>query len=358
MGARCWRDVASLVLVLAGGVPASAETLYNGIVLPDRWPPEAEHFSVAPRPVPYLEHRPAVVPIDVGRQLFVDDFLIEHTTLRRTYHLAEYHPASPVLRPDKPWEAATIAFSGGVWYDPADGRFKAWYQADKKKLLAYATSADGIRWEKPALDVEPGTNVVLRSDHDTSTVWLDQAERDPSRHYKLTTTPYLRQVQRSISGMRLFFSPDGVHWTDSRADIGWCLDRSTVFYNPFRRVWVYSIKWNLYGFDIEPDGTLRIGPGDGQSPAGRFRGYREHPDIFTGIQWKSRRTPGMGSEKEFLKTFLEGAAVRWTSADFLDPLRNRPAATGSLVNSHRQPELYNLDAVAYESVLLGMLVML
>ena len=34
---------------------------------------------------PYLVSPPAVIPIDVGRQLFVDDFLIEQTTLTRVF---------------------------------------------------------------------------------------------------------------------------------------------------------------------------------------------------------------------------------------------------------------------------------
>ncbi len=39
--------------------------------------------------VPYLQSPPSVIPIDVGRQLFVDDFLIEKTDLERTFHAAE-----------------------------------------------------------------------------------------------------------------------------------------------------------------------------------------------------------------------------------------------------------------------------
>ena len=36
--------------------------------------------------------------------LFVDDFLVEKTTLKRTFHRPEYHANNPVLKPDKPWE--------------------------------------------------------------------------------------------------------------------------------------------------------------------------------------------------------------------------------------------------------------
>lgn len=86
------------------------EVLYNGIQLPEQWPPDYGpsdygKYNRQPIPVPYLDEPPAVIPIDVGRQLFVDDFLIEHTTLKRTFHLAELYPANPVLKPDTPWES-------------------------------------------------------------------------------------------------------------------------------------------------------------------------------------------------------------------------------------------------------------
>jgi hypothetical protein len=111
----------------------AGERLYNGIILPDGWPPRTEQLTREPMPVPYLASPPAVIPIDVGRQLFVDDFLIEHTTLTRTFHQAGYYPKNPVLKPDKSWEMATssgghpaptgMVFSDGVWYDPQDNLF-------------------------------------------------------------------------------------------------------------------------------------------------------------------------------------------------------------------------------------------
>ena len=343
-------------LFLATG-SVTGEKLYNGIVLPEIWPPRAQHFSLEPMPVPYLKNPPDVIPIDLGRQLLVDDFLIEHTTLARTFHQAEYHPASPVLRPDQKWETGAMPFSGGIWHDPSDGLFKVWYQSVRKKAIAYATSRDGLHWEKPDLGVEPGTNIVLvhRFDHDTATVWLDLEEQNPKKRFKMTLTPYLRDVHRTISGMRLFFSPDGIHWSESDAGVGWCLDRSTFFFNPFRKVWVYSIKWNLYGIDItQSDGVLRPLEGVAGNPAGRFRGYREHPDLEQGLDWKLARDPKTDSDHEFLNNFLSGPVVPWTGADFLDPLRNTGASTGSISNLNKQPELYNLDAVAYESLMLGL----
>lgn len=59
------------------GEPSKSEVLYNGIKIQGQWPPRNyEASSKEPNPVPYLEVPPEVIPIDVGRQLFVDDFLI------------------------------------------------------------------------------------------------------------------------------------------------------------------------------------------------------------------------------------------------------------------------------------------
>src|SRR5216684_7179350 len=114
------------LVVLAALAVAPAETLYNGIRLPFEWPPKRV-LTRKPMSVPYLEERPPVIPIDIGRQLFVDDFLIQTTTLTRRFHEVEYYPHNPVLRADKPWERSAMTFSDGVWYDPKDQLFKVWY---------------------------------------------------------------------------------------------------------------------------------------------------------------------------------------------------------------------------------------
>jgi len=101
-----------IILVLLSGVLIAAAgragaTLYNGIVLPDTWPPRrtmSELRAGEVMKVPYLEQKPEVIPVDVGRQLLVDDFLVEQTTLVHRFHKAEFYDKNPVLRPDKRWE--------------------------------------------------------------------------------------------------------------------------------------------------------------------------------------------------------------------------------------------------------------
>ena len=123
----------ALIVPIILAVSEASETLHNGINLPDPWPPRGT-VQDDPVPPPYLKSPPKVIPIDIGRQLFVDDFLIGSSTLTRTYHSPRIHPASPVLKAEKPWELfngkpGTMPFSDGVWWDPKDHLFKMWYYA-------------------------------------------------------------------------------------------------------------------------------------------------------------------------------------------------------------------------------------
>jgi len=294
------------------------ERLYNGIQLPAEWPPRYTTVpSREPMLVPYLHHVPDVIPIDVGRQLFVDDFLIEPSELTRRYHSTTYAAGNPILIGDRPWESdplreepptrRAMPFSDGVWYDPREKIFKMWYMAGVNRYTSYATSADGIRWTKPNLDVVPGTNIVSRLGRDSSTVWLDLFEPDPAKRYKM----FLYQRPEDSAEMTLFFSADGIHWSDAVAKSGPTRDRCTAFYNPFRKVWVFSIKAT----------TPR--------EFGRRRQYREHADVLQGIRWRA------------------GEPHMWVGADYLDKARPEYGL---------HPQLYNLDAVAYESILLGLFV--
>ena len=86
-------------------VNEDGRTLHNGIVLPEQWPPQMVDDGVRREmPLPYIENKPAVIPINVGRQLFVDDFLIAETDMHRECHKANFYSGNPVLAPDKEWE--------------------------------------------------------------------------------------------------------------------------------------------------------------------------------------------------------------------------------------------------------------
>src|SRR5262249_35062092 len=141
--------LASLAIAHGQSPEKRRETLYNGILLPSPWPPRLSRFPVSvetdPVTPPYLLSPPDVIPIDVGRQLFVDDFLTAETTLKRPYHLAKYYAGNPIIKPDQTWESgdkdqpAAMTFSDGVWHDPSDHLFKIWYMAGGSASTCYAT---------------------------------------------------------------------------------------------------------------------------------------------------------------------------------------------------------------------------
>jgi len=284
------------------------ELLYNGIRLPEVWPPRnVDPRDTAPMHVPYLESRPAVVPIDVGRQLFVDDFLVERTDMHRVYHRPEKFAGNPILRPETPLERdpgnnPAAAAKGGLWWDPATQRFQMWYDAGWIQTICYATSRDGLHWERPSLDIRPGTNQAFPRDllPDTWSVVLDPAAKDPQQRYKITVRMPGGGYTKGVS----MTSPDGIHWSN-RVATGPAGDCSTMFYNPFRKKWVYSLR---------------------SSFRGRSRDYWECDDFLAGARWQL------------------GNPVLWVGADRLDP--PDPVI-------QRRPQLYNLNAVAYESILLG-----
>jgi hypothetical protein len=178
------------------------------------------------------------------------------------------------------------------------------------------------------LDVVPGTNIVLdtKRRRASSTVWLDLDETAPGRRFKMVSG--LPGGQPRVMGynthLEFYVSPDGIHWSESQYSSPTTRDRSTTFYNPFRKVWVFSIKVRPGVEDT----------GDGRSiPLTRSRAYRESPDFAS--EWHSDEI------------------VPWVGADNLDPNRNDGIDHQVLGGQH----LYNLDCVAYESILLGLFTM-
>ncbi len=302
----------SVLLFVPSGV--RAETLYNGIELPPAWPPHPPGgVARSMEEAVHLRVRPRVVPIDVGRQLFVDDFLVEESSLRRRFHPATWHASSPVLVPDQPWEQKGQApmaapFSDGVFWDETQKLFKMWYMAGYRQATALAVSEDGLQWRKPDWGIVPGTNLVHTGDRDSATVWLDAEAPDPARRYRL-----IRSHREEVNGagqwwFEIHVSPDGVHWSDVVARTNDIYPRSTAFYNPFRKVWCFGLRKD-------------------HSKLGRCRRYFECADGITDVFKKPE-------ERSW-----------WATADALD-LKVPGAETA--------PQLTNIDCVAYESVMLGL----
>lgn len=309
-----------LLLVWVICSPLSAgETLYNGIELPDEWPPNQKTFpSNDPLP-PYLKQPPKVITIDVGRQLLFDDFLIESTDMTRTHHRPVYHPSNPVLKPERDYEMegfgpVAAPFSGGVWFDPQDELFKMWYMGGYTRHLCLATSTDGINWTRPDLDVIEGTNIVLRRGApESNSLLMDLHEPDPAKRFKYF---YFQAGGTPAWAMMYRHSPDGIHWSDSQWRSGQCGDRTAVFYNPFRKKYVFLIRAKA-------------------NRSGRAKRYWETGDVndAASVKW-----PGEGAATALTPLWVRSALGK----DF-----TRPEISD-------MPQLYHLDAMAYESVVVGL----
>jgi len=319
---------------------AGGKVLYNGIQLPDVWPPMEPIKDRSVRPVPYLQHRPEVVPIDIGRQLFIDDFLVEKTSLMRKWHHPERYSGNPILKPETSTELnggklpTAAMISDGMCFDAKAGEFKMWYHAGWRDGTMLATSRDGLHWTRPETDVEPGNNRVLPKRekmvrHGTG-ISIDPYTTDASQRFKLL----IYEDTNHKTGA--YVSPDGIHW-QHKGDLPECGDNATLFYNPFRQKWVFSIR--LYR-------------------DGRSRNYIECDDFSSGIHWdKQKESPW--AHPDVLDLPDPGVlALMPTEAE----IAAESAATGKsiaeLIKSYRSQygdpvQLYNVDAIAYESVMLG-----
>lgn len=163
--------------------------------------------------------------------LFVDDVgVASRRNLVRTQHPARVS-SKPIMVADRPWEGERVYLFGTVRFEPKKSLFEMWYVgvpargevfAETKQvfvkgfreggatLMLYATSRDGVIWDKPSLGLHEfagstANNIVF--DLDSPTIEVDERDADPARRYKL--------VGYSTRGYRSAVSPDGLHWTDT-----------------------------------------------------------------------------------------------------------------------------------------------
>lgn len=318
---------AKLLMLANKATGPKPEKLHNGIELPDQWPPRFREPGTAEvMEVPYLKRPPKTIPIDLGRQLFVDDFLIEKTTLQRTFHQAKKFEGNPVFKPETERElggstegergeqATLFTGQGGLFYDPAEKLFKLFHVAGWRGPLSLATSTDmktwtrrgqllpeGLRWMGPKL-VNGGSD---------NCVWLDLNAKNPAERLKyLTCWLHVPKEHRPQGFMHSLHVSDGKTFSDAVTTTIAADDYCSFFYNPFREKWVFSIK----------KGTSR----------GRSRYYFESDDFLKGADWEK--------------------SVFWTCTDKLD----QPEPEGRYPGAGEAPQLYSLNAVAYESLMVGM----
>lgn len=164
--------------------------------------------------------------IDLGHQaeLFLhDDHLIaESEGLSPVMGKIEKHRANPVIVADRPWEMGNLGYAC-VIHDLEEGIYKMWYEARDEKdhgRCLYATSKDGLTWQKPLLnqvevDGSKQNNIVFTGQRGVKTkvYWVikDYADPDPEKRYKMMYHLW----DFGGRGVGIAHSPDGIRWKAS-----------------------------------------------------------------------------------------------------------------------------------------------
>ena len=328
------------------------EKLYNGIELKERFKDDLRMDLSGPNQAEYLRNPPKHILIDVGRQLFIDDFLLSGTVnVYRVWHKPVKHAGNPVLWPqtddelglnsklkdapytggpeDRLWDPSykpapgCCSPGGGIWYDSARGCYRLWYKLGWNGALAIAESKDAYNWTRPKVGPRGDNCLMPGFFFDTFSVFPDYSAEDPFKAYRM----FCSDGGNPGNGSE-FVSEDGVKWKFLRKT-GLHGDSTTMFYNPFRKKWV----WSLRSF------------AKGQ----RARMYREHSDFDKGADWHFPKIEAKGNlaNPEMKANWSNTQdCFNWVAVDRKD--------IRAVVNGERRLIfMYNFDSVAYESVMVG-----
>ena len=253
-------------------------------------------------------------------QLLVDDYLIEKKeNVQRVYHPFTKNRQNPVLVADKPWEGRMIYVYGTVLPGEKGKGYRIWYHSwNHEYRNLYATSKDGLTWEKPDLGIigyngSKANNIFFRrtkEDHLPQVIYTPW-EKDPNRRYKLLNYDYGRtKPDHLVSGFWGAYSPDGIHWTD-------------VVHNPV----------------LKDPGDVGNFVWDGH--ARRYIGY---PKIFAPVRGYNRRCVGFSATKDF---------EHWPSTQLILAPDEADDRWASLKN--QRTEFYGLSGFPYASGYIGFL---
>ena len=158
--------------------------------------------------------------LDVGTQsqLLLDTRLVYQSEgISFAPEQARKHPDNPLITADQPCEGSFVSmFAGTVLYNPDLKLFQMWYTGPGNEAyfdgtysgIFYATSKDGLKWDKPALQ---NTKAKNGQPHNwvlplhCPSVFYDPEDNDENRRYKMICF----DVDR---GYLALISPDGLRW--------------------------------------------------------------------------------------------------------------------------------------------------
>lgn len=164
-----------------------------------------------------------VVDLGSRRELFADGWLVERMSGAMGLRLHTPQPAGVAIRFDAPWEGAfagyvTVFRDGSVYRMYYRGLPVAGRDGSTNEVTAYAESADGVTWRKPALGLfevfgTRSNNVVLAGQAPFSHNFAPFLDTRPGR-------PEGERLKAlagtSETGLYVFVSEDGVRWRKAR----------------------------------------------------------------------------------------------------------------------------------------------
>ena len=192
-----------------------------------------------------------------SKQLFIDDYIIEEIKgAEKILNQPTKHPKNPLLVHDQPWEKVGGGANGNVMYDEQEKIFKMWYVVwlpDSSKNdsqiggFGYAISKDGINWEKPAIN-DDGTSAVMvpkdKGIYAALTVFKDPVETDPQRRYKLFYSGMADGTDRSLA-TSVGYSPDGIRFTTEAKNpvIPYSDTQPNCYWDPLSKRYVAYLRY-------------------------------------------------------------------------------------------------------------------
>ena len=222
--------------------------------------------------------QPNPLVLGTAKQLLFDDTLVEAKEGFTTTMNPATRSNAPMLMPEKPWESHGCS-NPTVMLD--EGVYKMWYSANGEDGIprdCYATSTDGIHWERPNLGLidyqGSRENNIISLDLNHECIFKDPSD-EPERRFKSISGGGKYDYVSAYGGGARFrydenppdtwhygsvagaYSPDGIHWTPCEELImPWYTDtRNVAFWDDRLQKYVAYVRWNEY-LRVE-DGALR-----------------------------------------------------------------------------------------------------
>ena len=223
--------------------------IYRGEAL---GPDQVQSFSAGVRMPVWNDAGRAEVGNDT--QLFLDDGAIESmTNLVRRWHQVEKHPGNPLFVAHK------INCNFTVMRDQEDDVYKMWYIAWPEHC--YATSRDGLVWEKPVLNVKgPDNRTSVAKFSASYPTQLIYVWKDPDDPIFGQTYQAFALVQGFIAH---YVSADGLVWKYRQLAACGTDDTPTSTYASWLGRYVHVIRPLMVG---KPPGYRTIAVTDSSTP--------------------------------------------------------------------------------------------